>query len=80
MRWIRRPNSIVPRGGTALAGLGALIALLPLALAAEDAGGGDRDLTGRELPRRRQPHWTHHGGSRRRARVRPQPRPRGERL
>ena len=38
MRWIRRPDSIAPRGGTALAGLAALVALFPLTLAAQDAG------------------------------------------
>ena len=38
MRWIRRPDSIAPRGGTALAGLAALVALSPLTLVTRDAG------------------------------------------
>src|SRR6202035_1850867 len=38
MRWIRRSDSIAPRGGTALAALATLVALLPLALAVQGAG------------------------------------------
>ena len=35
MRWRRRPDSIAPRGRTALAGLAALVALFPLTLAVQ---------------------------------------------
>jgi hypothetical protein len=38
MRWIRRPDSIAPRGGTALAALATLVALFPMGLAVQGAG------------------------------------------
>jgi Alpha/beta hydrolase domain len=38
MRWIRRSDSFAPRGGTALAALATLVALLPLALTSQAAG------------------------------------------
>jgi hypothetical protein len=48
MRWIRRPDSIAPRGGTALAALATLVALFPLGLAVQGAGaatGNSPDVT-----------------------------------
>jgi hypothetical protein len=38
MRWFRRPDLIAPRGGTATAGLAALVVLFPLTLAVQEAG------------------------------------------
>ena len=38
MRWIRRPDSIAPGGGSALAALATLVALLPLTLGVQTAG------------------------------------------
>jgi hypothetical protein len=38
MKWIRRSDSIAPRGGTALAALATLVALFPLGLTSQAAG------------------------------------------
>ena len=39
MSWSKRHDSIVPKSGTALAGLAALLALSPLTLATQQAAG-----------------------------------------
>ena len=42
MSWIKRHDSFVPRAGTALAGLAALVALFPLTLVSPSRHGRQR--------------------------------------
>ena len=58
MSWSKRHYPIVPKYGTALAGLAALVALSPLSLVTQQRRKRRRR---RELPRRRHPDRPDHG-------------------